>query len=188
MSLAQCWADGPASAVCTDLGPLWSWRLRMEELMTAQSVAWDTGEAIPGTYFRHMIRAADTGGRFSSLSAVLGPGDLTPPHSHRDEGEFTFVFRGRIGGRVGDHDVVVEEGGFLFKPRGIVHTVWNPTDVEVIVLEIISPPGLEDFFEEIGGLAEVVSSEAVPEIGTRYGLTFHPELIAELSALYGVSP
>jgi hypothetical protein len=33
-----------------------------------------------------------------------------------------------------DHDVVVEEGGFLFKPRGIVHTVWNPTDVEVIVM------------------------------------------------------
>jgi quercetin dioxygenase-like cupin family protein len=160
----------------------------MEEIMTARSVAWDTGEAIPGTYFRHMIRAADTGGRFSSLSAVLAPGDLTPPHSHRDEDEFTFVFRGRIGGRVGDHDVVVEEGGFLFKPRGIVHTLWNPTDVEAIVIEIISPPGLEDFFEEIGGLPEGASPEAVPEIGTRYGLTFHPELIAELSALYGVSP
>jgi quercetin dioxygenase-like cupin family protein len=86
--------------------------------MAERSVAWDTGEAIPGTYFRHMITAADTGGRFSTLSAVLGPGDLTPPHSHRDEDEFTFVFRGRIGGRVGDHDVVVEEGGFLFKPRG----------------------------------------------------------------------
>jgi mannose-6-phosphate isomerase-like protein (cupin superfamily) len=160
----------------------------MEKIMTARSVAWDTGEAIPGTYFRHMIRTADTGGRFSSLSAILGPGDLTPPHSHRDEDEFTFVFRGRIGGRVGDHDVGVEEGGFLFKPRGIVHTLWNPTDVEAIVIGIISPPGLEDFFEEIGGLSEGASPEAVPEIGTRYGLTFHPELIAELSALYGVSP
>ena len=104
--------------------------------------------------FRHMIRPADTGRRFSSLSAVLGPGDLTPPHSHKDEDEFTLVFRGRIGGRAGDHDVVVEEGGFLFKPRGIVHTLWNPTDVEAIVIEIISPPGLEEFFEEIGGLLE----------------------------------
>ena len=68
--------------------------------------------------------------------------------------------------------MVVEEGGFLFKPRGIVHTLWNPTDVEAIVIEIISPPGLEDFFEEIGGLPEGASPEAVPEIGTRYGLTF----------------
>jgi quercetin dioxygenase-like cupin family protein len=135
-----------------------------------------------------MITAGDTGGRFSTLSAVLGPGELVLPHSHRDEDEFNFVFRGRIGGRVGVHDVVVEEGGFLFKPRGIVHALWNPTDVEAIVLEIISPAGMEGFFEEIGGLPEGLSPEAVPEIGTRYGLTFHPELIAELSALYGVSP
>ena len=134
-----------------------------------------------------MIRAADTGGRFSTLSAVLGPGDLAPPHSHKDEDEFTSVFRGRIGGRAGDHDVVVEEGGFLFKPRGIVHTIWNPTDVEAIVVEILSPPGLEDFFEEIGGLLEGRALKRL-RVGTRYGLTFHPELIAELSELYGVSP
>jgi quercetin dioxygenase-like cupin family protein len=133
--------------------------LRMAEIMTARSVAWDTGEAIPGSPFRHMITAADTGGRFSTLSVVLGPGDLVLPHSHRDEDEFSFVFRGRIGGRIGDHDVVVEEGGFLFKPRGIVHAIWNSTDVEATVLEFLSPAGLEDFFEEVGGLPEGPSLE-----------------------------
>lgn len=46
--------------------------------MAVRSVAWDAGEAIPGTYFRHMIKAADTDGRFSSQSAVLGPGELVP--------------------------------------------------------------------------------------------------------------
>jgi hypothetical protein len=85
---------------------------------------------------------------------------------------------------VGNHDVVVEDGGFLFKPRGIVHTMWNQTDVDAILLEFLSPPGLERFFEETGR----ASPETVPEIATRYGLTLHPELIAELSALYGVSP
>jgi hypothetical protein len=50
------------------------------------------GEFIPGTDFRQMITSVDTGGRFSSQSAVLGPGELVPPHSHRDEDEFTFVF------------------------------------------------------------------------------------------------
>jgi hypothetical protein len=50
--------------------------------------------------------------------------------------------------------MVVEEGGFLFKPRGIVHTLWNPTDVEAILLEVISPAGLEGFFEEMGALQE----------------------------------
>jgi quercetin dioxygenase-like cupin family protein len=159
-----------------------------EETMTGRSVAWDTGEAIPGTDFRQMITSADSGGRFSAMSGVLGPGELVSPHTHRDEDEFTFVFRGRIGGRVGDQDVVVEEGGFLLKPRGIVHAFWNPTDMQAIILEFFSPPGFEGFFEEVGGLQEGASPEAVAEIGTRHGLTFHPELIAELSELYGVSP
>jgi hypothetical protein len=48
----------------------------MEETMAAGSVAWDTGEAIPGTTFRHMIKAVDTGGRFSTQSTVLRPGEL----------------------------------------------------------------------------------------------------------------
>jgi hypothetical protein len=30
-----------------------------------KTVAWGSGEAISGTTFRHMIKAADTGGRFS---------------------------------------------------------------------------------------------------------------------------
>ena len=44
--------------------------------MPAGSVAWDTGEAITGTTFRHMIKAADTGGLFSIQSTVLRPGEL----------------------------------------------------------------------------------------------------------------
>jgi quercetin dioxygenase-like cupin family protein len=119
--------------------------------MTARSFAWDTGHPIPGTPFRQMIVADDTGGRFPSQSAVLRPGELVIPHSHQYEDEFSFVFRGRIGGRVRNHDVVVEEGGFLFK-RGIVHALWNPTDVEAVVIEFISPAGFEGFFQEMGAL------------------------------------
>jgi hypothetical protein len=54
----------------------------MEETMTARSVAWDTGEAIPGSPFRRMITAADTGRRFSTLFSSTrtrrpGPSSLT---------------------------------------------------------------------------------------------------------------
>lgn len=55
-----------------------------------------------------------------------------------------------------------------------MHALWNPTDVEAILLEIISPAGFEGFLEEICGLQEGASPEAAPEIGTRYGLTFSP--------------
>lgn len=120
--------------------------------MAEQSVAWDTGEPIPGTPFRHLIRAADTEGRFSTQSAVLRPGKLVVPHSHQNEDEFSFVFRGRVGGRVGDQDLLVDEGGFLFKPKGVVHALWNPTDTDAIVIEFISPAGFEGFSEEMGAL------------------------------------
>ena len=156
--------------------------------MTGRSVAWDTGEPIPGTSFRHLIRAADTEGRFSTQSAVLQPGRLVLPHTHQNEEEFSFVFRGRIGGRVGDRDMVVDEGGFLFKPKGIVHALWNPTDVDAIVIEFISPAGFEGFFEEMGALQSGAGPDMVREIATRYGQTPHPELIGELSELYDVAP
>jgi mannose-6-phosphate isomerase-like protein (cupin superfamily) len=156
--------------------------------MSERSVAWDTGEPIPGTPFRHLVSASDTAGRFSTQSAVLRPGKLVVPHSHRHEDEFSFVFRGRIGGRVGEQDVEVEEGGFLFKPRGVVHALWNPTDSDAIIIEFISPAGFEGFFEEMGALQAGAAPETVREIADRYGQTPHPELIAELSERYDVSP
>jgi len=156
--------------------------------MAERSVAWDRGELIPGTHFRHLVKGADTQGRFSSQSVILGAGKLVVPHSHRYEDEFSFVFRGRVGCRVGDQDLEVEEGGFLFKPRGIVHALWNSTDVDAIIIEFISPAGFEGFFEEMGALQAAAGVDAMREIADRYGQTPHPELIAELSALYGVVP
>jgi quercetin dioxygenase-like cupin family protein len=152
--------------------------------MAARSVSWDSGTPIPGTGFRHMIVSADTDGRFSCQSATLAPHHLVMPHSHRFEDEFTFVHRGRIGGRVGDQDVVVEEGGFLFKPRGLVHALWNPTEEEAIVLEFISPAGFERFFEEMGALPQPAPQASLHEIATRYGHTPHPELVAQLTDKY----
>lgn len=154
--------------------------------MAARSVGWDSGDAIPGTVFRHLVRADDTDGRFSCQSAVVAPRHLVMPHMHEYEDEFTFVFRGRIGGRVGDQDVMVEEGGFLFKPRNLVHALWNPTDVAAIVIEFISPPGFEGFFEEMAALGHRATPTSIQQIAARYGQTPHPELVPELSERYGV--
>ena len=153
--------------------------------MHARSVAWDNGEAIPGTAFRHMITAHDTGGRFSAQSAVLAPRELVIPHSHQHEDEYTFVFRGLIGGLVGEEETEVEEGGFLFKPRGLVHALWNPTDEAVVVVEFISPAGFEHFFEEMGALTDA-TPETMAEIAQRYGQRTFPQLIGGLQERYGV--
>lgn len=132
-----------------------------------------------------MITGEDTEGRFSAQSAVLGPRELVMPHSHQNEDEFTFVYRGRIGGLVGEEEVEVEEGGFFFKPRGLVHALWNPTDRPVVVFEFISPAGFEHFFEEMGALTHA-DPKAMYEIAQRYGQQPRPDLITELEARHSV--
>ena len=154
-------------------------------VMSARSVSWDNGPAIPGTVFRHLITADDTGGRFSAQSAVLAPRELVIPHSHEREDEFSFVYRGRIGGLVGEEETEVDEGGFLFKPRGIVHALWNPADEPVVVVEFISPAGFEHFFEEMGALAHA-EPQTLQEIAERYGQRPHPNLISGLQERHHV--
>ncbi|MDO5740504.1 MAG: cupin domain-containing protein [Ornithinimicrobium sp.] len=153
--------------------------------MAARSVSWDNGPKIPGTVFRHLITGEDTEGRFSAQSAVLAPHELVIPHSHQNEDEYTFVYRGRIGGLVGEEEIEVEEGGIFFKPRGIVHALWNPTDNPVVVLEFISPAGFEHFFEEMGAL-DRAEPEVMQEIARRYGQQPRPDLISGLEERHGV--
>lgn len=154
-------------------------------VMSARSVSVDNGPAIPGTVFRHMITADDTSGRFCAQSAVLAARELVIPHSHEREDEFTFVFRGRIGGLVGDEETEVDEGGFLFKPRGVVHAMWNPTDEPAVVVEFISPAGFEHFFEEMGALTDA-DPQTMQEIAQRYGQRPHPELVSDLQERHAV--
>jgi hypothetical protein len=56
------------------------------------------------------------------------------------------------------------------------------------MIEIISPAGFEGFFAEMGALSAGAPPAAVQEIANRYGQTPHPELIAELTERYGVTP
>ena len=153
--------------------------------MSARSVSWDTGAQIPNSGFRHMIRGSDTQGRFSAQSAVVAPRALVMPHSHQHEDEYTFVYRGRIGGLVGEDEIEVDEGGFLFKPRGMIHSLWNPTDDPAVVIEFISPAGFEHFFEEMGAL-EHADPSAVRAIALRYGQQPYPHLVSGLQERHNV--
>ncbi len=124
------------------------------------------------------------------LTGELGPRSLIVPHTHAREDELSFVQRGRIGARVGDRDVTVAAGGFVFRPRGVVHALWNPTDEPAVTVEFISPGGLERFFEQLGRLrlSGPLSQADLIALSNRYESPFHPELIPELVNIYGVHP
>jgi uncharacterized cupin superfamily protein len=77
---------------------------------------------------------------------------LVEPHLHTREDEYSIVTEGAIGFRSGDREVVLEAGGYITKPRGEVHAMWNAGSTPARMIEIISPAGLEKFFRDIADL------------------------------------
>jgi quercetin dioxygenase-like cupin family protein len=104
------------------------------------------GAPIAGTAFRYKLSADDTGGRLTLFEAIMQPGEMIPPHTHTREDEFTFVYQGSIGVRIGENVYTVPTGAIIFKPRGILHSMWNPTSDPAILFETITPAGFEGFF------------------------------------------
>ena len=49
----------------------------------------------------------------------------SPPHLHTREDEYSIVTEGEIGFRSGDREVVLGAGGYITKPRGELHAMWN---------------------------------------------------------------
>ena len=133
--------------------------------------------------FDYKVTSADSGGALSALEVTIPPKTLVKPHNHSREDEFTVVLAGTVGDRV----VEAGPGASMVKPRGIPHAMWNPGPEPAAVLEVLSPGGLERYFEE---LAPVLRDKAPPSeydaLAERYGLTIENGWIEELERTYGV--
>jgi quercetin dioxygenase-like cupin family protein len=91
--------------------------------------------------------------RFDGLSMgfqSVAPGSRIREHSHDDQIELQICFRGR--GRVvvdgKSHELV--PGTTCFLGYDVKHEIINETADELVMLWVVSPPGLEHFFEAIG--------------------------------------
>src|SRR6476646_11635302 len=104
---------------------------------------------------------ADTGGALSVVEHPFPVGALVPPHLHTREDEYSIVTEGEIGFRSGDREAVLGAGGYITKPRNELHAMWNAGDVPARMIEVISPAGFENFFQE---LSELLLSVSQPEV------------------------
>ena len=97
-----------------------------------------------------------------------------PPHLHTREDEYSIVTEGLIGFRSGDREAVLGPGGYITKPRGEAHAMWNAGSEPARMIEVISPAGFELFFRDVVDLLE--QGDPDPERGARlaeeYGLSF----------------
>jgi quercetin dioxygenase-like cupin family protein len=144
---------------------------------------------IPGLTATTRLSSAETGS-ISIVEHVFSPGALVPPHTHTLEDEISYVVSGEIGFRSNGKEVSLAAGGYIVKPRGELHSMWNAGSSPARMIEIISPAGFEKYFVE---LAEAVAAAGrVPDPSTmgaiagRFGLSFDLSEVPDLVARYGL--
>ncbi len=132
-----------------------------------------------------------TNGQISIVEHPFPVGALVPPHLHTREDEYSIVLEGEIGFRSGDREVVLGAGGYITKPRGELHTMWNAGKVPARMIEIINPAGFEHFFWGLANQLEAgpLDPEALGKLAAHYGIEF-PEApwLPDIIARYGLTP
>ena len=101
------------------------------------------------------------------------------------------MLEGEIGFRSNDQEVVLGAGGYIIKPRGEVHAMWNAGRTTARMIEVITPAGFERFFRDFCDITDVRAPEPdeVPELAARYQLPFaRPEWLPDVIARYGLTP
>ena len=96
-------------------------------------------------------------------------------HQHEGEDELLWIQEGSATAIVGDTRTTVAKGAFVYVPKGVWHGLENPKD-EVRLVWIVSPPGLENFFREVGTPPGIeprkLTLEQLNDIARKHGTSF----------------
>jgi quercetin dioxygenase-like cupin family protein len=136
------------------------------------------------------VEGAWTAGAVAIVEHPVAPGGFALPHTHSLEDEISYVLEGRIAAEIGERELTVEAGEYLFKPRGVKHAFWNPTDRPARLMEIIAPAGLEGFFRTVAQLRPVPGSpdsERAVGIMAEFGVVTHFDERDAFIARHGLS-
>jgi len=149
-----------------------------------------TGVA-PGIGVVFKIDGPNTGGAMSLVEQPFDVGALVPPHLHTREDEVSIVVEGRVGFRSGNVEVVLDAGGYIVKPRGEIHAMWNAGKSPARIIEIISPAGFEEAMREVAAMAAAGAAnlDGLNAMAARYGMSFEaPDWLPDVIARYGLTP
>src|SRR6478735_7477925 len=114
---------------------------------------WGSGEHIDGTPFRVVVAGSETNGHAVVITVDMPPGLHVDAHTHDTEEQINIVISGRVRFRVGDEHTVLGAGGVLLMPRLVEHELWNDTDGFAQIVEVYTPPGMEQRFALAGAAA-----------------------------------
>ena len=159
----------------------------LKDSMPLHAAETQRGYVLDPSQGEHLIHFRDRGNIFIKASAATGSNNFAmgtqqvmtgtgiPVHRHpvMDEG-FTIL---KGSGTVTLDDVArpFEPGTSIFIPRNTWHSFANP-DHELLVLWIVSPGGLENFFRETcstpGAPPRQLTRDQIRQIALKYGTEF----------------
>jgi quercetin dioxygenase-like cupin family protein len=156
--------------------------------------------ALPGFGAVFKLSSRSNGGEVAIVEHPFAVGTITAAHRHTREDEHSLVLEGEIGFRSDDSEVVLGPGGYITKPRGQMHAMWNAGSRPGRIVEVITPGGFESYFRELGELLVAHSGDApgqdarplheLPEFGElaeKYGLTYGtPDWMDDVVRRYGL--
>ena len=144
---------------------------------------------VPGFTATVKLAASETGG-ISIVEHTFDPGILVPPHRHTREDEISCVISGEIGFRSNGREVSLGTGGYIVKPRGELHSMWNAGSEPARMIEIVTPAGFEKYFVELAQATAAAGGRPDPSviapIAERFGLLFDFTEVPDLVARYGL--
>ena len=85
----------------------------------------------------------------SMFDWTLPAGFSTGTHVHRVQEETFYVLEGECEWHVGGEKIRAKPGTYVFIPPGVPHNIANASDKPARMIMTVSPPGHEQYFEEL---------------------------------------
>lgn len=118
------------------------------------------------------IRGEQTDGALVAFESVVAPGEGPPLHLHETEDEIWYALEGSFRVRLDDEVRDAPTGTFVFIPKRAIHTWQNIGREPARLLVVVTPAGLERFFERFAVLpADVSPVEEFRRLGAEVGMT-----------------
>ena len=137
---------------------------------------------------RFLLSGRETSGALAAVEHPVPPRTLAAPlHRHSREDEYSVVLEGTLTVQLGEQVYEAQPGDVVCKPRGQWHTFWNATDAPCRFLELITPPGFEQFFAALAADLEAMTGERAAALDAAYGLEVEYASIDRLCAAHGLT-
>ncbi|MGI4833622.1 MAG: cupin domain-containing protein [Janthinobacterium lividum] len=142
--------------------------------------------AMAGGTYRVVVSGEQTGQAYAVIDMLVPPHSGPTPHAHADIQETFYVMEGEVVARSETQVFTARKGAVINIPKGgAIHNFTNESNALAHLLCIVTPAGLDKFFQEVGQpitAGQPVSPQSptpeqqqrIGEIAQRYGQELFP--------------